>query len=149
MAAPLPGVTGIGSVRLSFGGHSRTENVVPYALFGDSNGDLWGAADFADGLNTLELTVFGSRNGKGDILETVRLDFSIGEDTTAPPPVPVADTATTDEDQPVTIDVVANDANTEGFTISPVSNPCGPGPKRPPTSSTRTSRSGPCATPTP
>ncbi|MEL6481588.1 MAG: hypothetical protein AAFQ75_09080, partial [Pseudomonadota bacterium] len=46
----------VGSMQLSMGGRTQTENVSPYALFGDTNGNYKGEADLGEGSFILDLT---------------------------------------------------------------------------------------------
>jgi len=70
----------IGSVRLEMDGqYSRMENVEPYALFGDNNGNFFGGKQLADGIHTATLTVYEGKNGTGSVLEQVNLEFDIGD----------------------------------------------------------------------
>ncbi|MEM9475977.1 MAG: Ig-like domain-containing protein [Pseudomonadota bacterium] len=71
----------VGSVRLTLGDWSQTENVAPYALFGDSNGDYAGApnAPFGDaGDYSLKVELFENANASGKIGEQTTA-FSVGE----------------------------------------------------------------------
>ncbi len=88
------GTGAIGSVRLSLnGGSDQLENVEPYALFGDTNGDFTGDADLQIGTNTLTVTTYSGGNGSGSVLEvaeftfTVEADLIVGCDLTAALPV--------------------------------------------------------------
>ena len=67
---------------LNAGAATRTENVEPYALFGDRGGDLRAGDNglFNLGSNTLELEAFSSTRGRGDLLESQTLDFTIRDD---------------------------------------------------------------------
>ena len=76
-----PGVS-IGSVELSLGSEfSRVENIEPYALFGDKNGDLYDGAEVAPGDYTLALTVYSKKGGKGDVLEQNEFSLSVLSDS--------------------------------------------------------------------
>lgn len=90
----------VGSVRLSLGDWAQTENVAPYALFGDVNGDFKDApnAPFAtDGAYSLKVELFDGANGSGKISD-MTTEFSVGEDDGSgggdTPTPPVASEAT-------------------------------------------------------
>lgn len=77
LAATLPPgsrVVGlVGSMELTFtdasgATFSRTENVEPYAVFGDKNGDFFDGIPLTEGSYSLEVTVFSEKNGQGDEL---------------------------------------------------------------------------------
>ena len=68
----------IGSVTLSYEGVSRTENVTPYALFGDMGGDFQGGTQFDEGDHTISIAVHSARNGGGALLGTEDVSFSVG-----------------------------------------------------------------------
>ncbi|MEM6637448.1 MAG: malectin domain-containing carbohydrate-binding protein [Pseudomonadota bacterium] len=91
----------VGSVRLTLGGLSAVENVVPYALFGDIGGDFRAPSDapFADaGDYSLKVELFANANAQGKIGE-VTTPFSVASgpgDTgggTPPPADPPVDTS--------------------------------------------------------
>ena len=63
---------------LNDGQFTRGENVEPYALFGDFNGNFRGG-NLSAGANTLELEFFSKKGLNGDLLETVALDFTLVE----------------------------------------------------------------------
>ncbi|MEO1651115.1 MAG: hypothetical protein AAFR60_09080, partial [Pseudomonadota bacterium] len=67
----------IGSVKLSLDGDTRVENVTPYALFGDKNGDYFEGKPLTEG-GELKLEVFSGSNGTGQVLENVTVPFSVG-----------------------------------------------------------------------
>ncbi|MEL6370544.1 MAG: DUF5060 domain-containing protein [Pseudomonadota bacterium] len=74
------GVDFDGSVRLSYDGTSRVENVEPYALFGDdTDGDFFGGTDFGAGNHSVEITVYEGKNGNGSVLGSFAVDFTIEE----------------------------------------------------------------------
>ena len=69
----------VGSVLLEMSGPisvTRTENVAPYALFGDISGDYSGKF-LPEGNYTISATPYSARNLKGEAGETVSLNFSI------------------------------------------------------------------------
>jgi hypothetical protein len=54
------------------------ENVEPYALFGDRNGDFKGGGlVLGEGDYALDLDFFEGRNGQGPIMESAALDFAL------------------------------------------------------------------------
>ncbi|MEM8754500.1 MAG: hypothetical protein AAGF90_16090, partial [Pseudomonadota bacterium] len=68
----------VGSVRLSYDGASRIENVEPYALFGDdTKGDLWGGTRFDPGLHEVTIDVFAGAKGRGPLLESFSFEFEV------------------------------------------------------------------------
>lgn len=75
----LTGDLDAGSVIFDFNGDTgfRTENVAPYALGGDRNGDFFGV-NFPIGVNTVRATAFSGRRGTGDLLatETINIEFT-------------------------------------------------------------------------
>jgi hypothetical protein len=59
----------------------ETENVEPYALFGDRQGDFEGRKDFlSDGENTIEFGLFSGRRLQGDLIGTVSRTFIVVDD---------------------------------------------------------------------
>lgn len=71
----------LGSVELVLGDLSRIENVTPYALFGDTQGDFWaGDPGFVAGETyELELTGFEGKGGTGDVLLDDVIVFTIDD----------------------------------------------------------------------
>ncbi|MGF1523393.1 MAG: Ig-like domain-containing protein [Leptolyngbyaceae cyanobacterium] len=67
-------------LNLNEGEITRQENAEPYALFGDIGGDFRNGS-LPVGNNTLELELFSKNGLKGDLLETVALDFTLVEQT--------------------------------------------------------------------
>jgi hypothetical protein len=56
---------------------TRTENIPPYALMGDLNGDLFGGLTLNPGSHTLVTEIYSADNGTGTKLGQDTLDFSI------------------------------------------------------------------------
>ena len=56
----------------------RTESWAPYSLYGDSGGNEHGAA-LADGAYTLTATAWSGNNGEGDALDTLSVEFAVGD----------------------------------------------------------------------
>lgn len=70
----------IGSVKLELNGqYVRVENVEPYALFGDINGDFNAGKPLEDGTHFATLTVYSGKDGKGSVLEQVTVSFEVGD----------------------------------------------------------------------
>ncbi|MEM6713865.1 MAG: Ig-like domain-containing protein [Cyanobacteria bacterium P01_C01_bin.147] len=64
------------------GAITQTENIEPYALFGDRNGDLRGGSLPLNDNNTLSIDLFSENRRRGDLLGTVTRDFTIVDDIT-------------------------------------------------------------------
>ncbi|QPH54877.1 Ig-like domain-containing protein [Pontivivens ytuae] len=115
----------VGSARLTYNGSSQTENVAPYALFGDTNGDFEGETLTA-GDHTVTVAFFSGANGSGTRLGETTVSFTAAD---APPPnaAPEADrdAATVDAGGTVRIDVLDNDTDADGdpLTITDVTAP--------------------------
>lgn len=66
---------------LNDGEVTRTENVTPYALFGDIRGDFSGRDEpFAPGTHTLTLDLYSEDGLGGDLLGTVERSFTLVDD---------------------------------------------------------------------
>lgn len=84
ISAEIAGAT-VGSVGLSFdGGATQIENVVPFALFGDRNGDYVGR-DLAAGTHSVEVVLYEGKNGTGAILGEASQTFEAVTGGDAPP----------------------------------------------------------------
>ena len=82
----------IGSVRLELSGAktvARTENSVPWSLYGDTNGEPDGA-DLPAGSYVLRATAYAEDNLGGDVLQTLEEAFTV-EEATETPALSVAD----------------------------------------------------------
>jgi glucose/arabinose dehydrogenase len=68
----------VGSIRWGLDGNSnfRTESFAPYALGGDTDGDLT-PIKLNIGTHTLTVTAFSGSNASGDVLQSVTLNFTI------------------------------------------------------------------------
>ena len=55
----------------------QTENVEPYALFGDNNGDYFSGGINLQGENTITFELYSQDGLRGEILGNVNIDFSI------------------------------------------------------------------------
>ena len=78
-----PDADAVKSVKFESDLVDRTENLAPYALFGDNRGDFWGRS-----LNTgdfsVEVTVYAEKDGKGFVLDVLSIDSSIVETSALP-----------------------------------------------------------------
>jgi len=59
---------------------TRYENVAPYALFGDVDGDYI-AANLSNGSYTLKVSAYSNTNGSGTLVATETINFSVGSIT--------------------------------------------------------------------
>ncbi|SDL10100.1 Por secretion system C-terminal sorting domain-containing protein [Catalinimonas alkaloidigena] len=76
-ATPQPAQ--VGSVLFSLTGpltHQQTENVIPYALFGDNEGDL-DPGTFAPGTYQLQATSYAQAKGSGNVLAMQSIQFQV------------------------------------------------------------------------
>ncbi|MEM1396215.1 MAG: cadherin domain-containing protein, partial [Pseudomonadota bacterium] len=81
IATQLAGTDPVGSARLTLGGQSRTENVEPFALFGDDgHGDFFGGTTLETGAQELGVKAFSEDNAEGTTLEDLILQFFIEDD---------------------------------------------------------------------
>ena len=78
IATPGPEIAGdVGSVRLILEGVAqRTENVAPYALYGDRNGDYFPGMIFTPGDYQLTVRFYSSRGGRGALLGEETISFT-------------------------------------------------------------------------
>ncbi|MEM9043263.1 MAG: DUF5060 domain-containing protein [Pseudomonadota bacterium] len=75
----------VGSVVFTLDGQvQQTENVAPYALFGDSSGD-YDAGDLAEGDHTLSVALYSGSNGSGTLLGTSEISFEVAASAPADP----------------------------------------------------------------
>lgn len=74
-----------GSIYFTLDDWSHTENLAPYAVFGDENGDLngWLATP---GTHTLTATVYSEQNRGGVIGSTMKMTFTVVESKKVQPP---------------------------------------------------------------
>lgn len=63
---------------------TRTEDVEPYALFGDTNGDFFDGFDTPIGDNTISFDLFSQNQLGGTNLGTIEIDFTIENDLIIP-----------------------------------------------------------------
>ena len=81
--------TDVASAQLTWnGGATRTENVVPYALFGDINGNFNGGVFLSAGTYTVRARFFAERGGNDSLLADETLTFTIEDGPASPPPPP-------------------------------------------------------------
>ena len=66
------------SIRLDLnnGQITKIENIEPYALFGDTNGDFNGGS-IPLGDNTLDFELYSKNKAQGELLDTVKLNFTL------------------------------------------------------------------------
>ena len=125
--AESTGEADIGSVKLSAPGiGTKTENVEPYALFGDSNGDFLGGVEIEPGNHVVNVTAYAGANGTGKILDEFAIDFSVpGSVPINRVPLPKDDTASATAGKKKVINVLANDTDPDGdaMTIDLFSDP--------------------------
>ncbi|WP_299363849.1 N,N-dimethylformamidase beta subunit family domain-containing protein [uncultured Paracoccus sp.] len=104
------------SMRLTLTGggqtYTTTDQSSPYTLFGDRGDDLLGGVTLAPGSYLFQVQVYSKPSGKGTLLGTYDVNFSVVQGTNT---APVADSenATVLEDGSVVIDVVAGDTDAE------------------------------------
>ncbi|MEH0154333.1 T9SS type A sorting domain-containing protein [Limibacter armeniacum] len=72
------------SVQFKLNNSIKTENVVPYALFGDVNGKL-NAQSLNVGSYQLEVTVYSADNASGNAIGKKQLSFNVSNSSTPPP----------------------------------------------------------------
>lgn len=77
VAIPEPDAQGIGSVQFSVGNRIQTENVIPYALFGDKRGDYKGGISFDKGTHSVAIKVFDQKRANGNLVEDINFDFEV------------------------------------------------------------------------
>ena len=78
----------VGSVKMTLSGAAtavKTDNSVPYALFGDTAGDLLGNLALKAGSYHFKVEAFSGASGKGTLLDSFNYDFTV----TGTPPQPV------------------------------------------------------------
>ncbi|MEM8818178.1 MAG: Ig-like domain-containing protein [Pseudomonadota bacterium] len=121
---------GIKSVVLDAPGiDKQTESIEPYALFGDAGSDFNPGATLGSGDYSVTVTAFDKKGGKGNVLETQTINFTLtAAPQSSPPntaPIAVDDAVALDEDTTGSFDVLANDNDAEGgpLTIAIVDGP--------------------------
>ncbi|MEM6713959.1 MAG: Ig-like domain-containing protein, partial [Cyanobacteria bacterium P01_C01_bin.147] len=110
--SPLFGTVGSIFLNLNNNQVTKTENVEPYTLFGDSNGDFQGTdLDLLES-NTVTFEVYSGRRQQGDLLETVAINFNVVDDLGGNnPPIALDDSFTTNAGEVLAGDVAANDSD--------------------------------------
>jgi hypothetical protein len=108
-----------GSVESMFldlnGQFTRTENVVPYALFGDINSDFKGQRNALNtGENRITFDLFSENRLGGDFLGAISRSFTVVENQA---PIAQDDTAEAQGSSTV-IDVLANDSDPDGDVLA-------------------------------
>ncbi len=97
---------------------NQTENVVPYALFGDINGNYkpW-TPDFET--YTVTATAYSGKNANGNVLDVASITFSFEMDAPSETPPEAPSNLTGTSETPNTIELAWNDNadNEESFTI--------------------------------
>ncbi len=73
-ATASPGI--VGSVVFDLNGQKNTENVFPYALFGDIDGDYYDGA-LAEGTHTLTATPYAGANATGTAGASLTVNFTV------------------------------------------------------------------------
>ncbi|MBT33118.1 MAG: hypothetical protein CMO01_25950 [Thalassobius sp.] len=68
----------VGSVKFEFDGIAKIENVMPYALFGDTNADYLGK-EIAVGSHTLSAMAYTKPQAKGDLVASYAISFEVIE----------------------------------------------------------------------
>ena len=120
LEARLPNGETAGSVTFALStGQSRTENAAPYALFGDSNGgtNFRGGALPQDSFSAT-VTAYEQTGAGGAVIAQRTFDLALVDGGNPPPantaPVAANDTAATEFETAVSIDVLANDSDQDG-----------------------------------
>lgn len=73
------------SVRLTLNDRiRRRDSFAPYALFGDFRGDFFGLSRIPQGQNSLKLELYDRDGGRGELLDTVVIDFIVAPASTVP-----------------------------------------------------------------
>ncbi|MEM9568452.1 MAG: hypothetical protein AAF974_09120, partial [Cyanobacteria bacterium P01_E01_bin.34] len=63
-------------LNLNNGEVTRTENSSPYSIFGDRDGDFFGGS-LSTGVNQISFDLFSEDGRRGDLLDTVSIEFTI------------------------------------------------------------------------
>ncbi|MEO1523771.1 MAG: hypothetical protein AAFU78_23760, partial [Cyanobacteria bacterium J06633_2] len=79
------------SVKFESNVGDQTENVVPYALFGDNKGDYRGRTPEAGDV-TIKATAYSKNGGNGKAIESATLEYTIVDTTPEPNPEPPSGT---------------------------------------------------------
>jgi hypothetical protein len=65
------------SVTFRFGDYNRTESVVPYALYGDTDGDFFAGTELSPGTYQLDTSYFDQDNGNGSQVAEDTVTFTV------------------------------------------------------------------------
>jgi hypothetical protein len=102
-------------LNLNQGQFTKTENVEPYALFGDRKGDFFRGEPIPLGNNSLTFELYSENKAQGQLVDTITVNFTIVEDPSINlPPVAVDDDFTVSADQMLSGDVSVNDSDPNG-----------------------------------
>ncbi|MEJ6403652.1 Ig-like domain-containing protein [Yoonia sp. 2307UL14-13] len=120
----------VGSVRLFFqefdeagrrvDARFKVENVEPFALFGDNNGDFRSGLDLDGGTYSLYFDAFSGDFARGNLLDRQTINFTVAE----PPapvnnaPVAVDDAIALANDESAVFDALANDRDPDGDALT-------------------------------
>lgn len=110
-----PQAAAVKSIKFESNLGDRTENVAPYALFGDKSGDFFGQA-LAAGEFTVKATAYTGKRGTGEEIGTTDLTYTV-LNSSAPATVET-DSATADSGVPSTDDT-GNDTGDDAGTLTP------------------------------
>ncbi|MEM6714212.1 MAG: hypothetical protein AAF622_04005 [Cyanobacteria bacterium P01_C01_bin.147] len=82
-ASPFAGQVESMILDLNQGQFTRTENIKPYALFGDNNGKFQGQDSIlALGSNEITFDLYSKNRGRGDLLASISRNFTVVDDIT-------------------------------------------------------------------
>jgi hypothetical protein len=102
-------------LNLNQGQITQTENVEPYALYGDRKGDFFRGEPIPLGNNSLIFELYSENKAQGQLVDTITVNFTIVEDPSINlPPVAVDDDFTVSADQMLSGDVSVNDSDPNG-----------------------------------
>lgn len=82
-----PDAASVGSVQFESSLSNQVENIAPYALFSDSQGDFDGAT-FQTGDFSIKVTVFSGQDGSGEEIATTTVDYTVIDTAVAVDPTP-------------------------------------------------------------
>ncbi|MEM1130590.1 MAG: malectin domain-containing carbohydrate-binding protein, partial [Pseudomonadota bacterium] len=121
--------TSVGSIKMQLEGiKTQTESVSPYVLFGDMGGIFNDGVALGAGSYTLNLTGYAGAAGKGGVVGSQSIDFTIAAETPPPPPANlppevIKTTFSLAEDETLTIEAnqIADDPEGEDVFFDAVS----------------------------
>ncbi|MEL7315714.1 MAG: hypothetical protein AAFN08_12255, partial [Cyanobacteria bacterium J06559_3] len=108
-----PDADSVKSVKFESNFGTRTENVVPYALFGDTKGDLTGKL-LNQGDYTIKATAYTQPRGGGSAIATVEADYTIidpGNAPITPSPTPSPTPPPSGPDDPKRVNIKGSNAS--------------------------------------